>query len=407
MKQILCVDDDVQVLQAFRKTLARAGYEVRTCTNGNDAINAFATAPPDLVLLDLTMPGLSGLETCAKLRENPAAFSVPMIMVSGVQDQDAILACLSQGADDYILKPITPSELLAKLAFALKKSDERGRTKNSLESGTRFADRFELAEQIGSGSFGRVFRARDLSAGNEVALKIFELPHAQRADKAFITALLREAYEMSRLDCPSIVRFHDFGQTGGLYYLAMEYLEGDSLTHFVEKHGVLEEVSVAVIGHEIAGAVQYLAQRNMIHGDIKPENIMLTSDGNVKLLDFGLARTCSEVRMVVTDEILTTPAFSPPEAFYADSNLDVNSDIYALGGTLYYAAAAVPPFPGDTIEEVLAIRFQQPPTSIRELNPNISEELAQLIEAMLAEEQESRPALTAVLGVLRDIVARH
>ncbi|MBT3379494.1 MAG: protein kinase [Lentisphaerae bacterium] len=407
MKQILCVDDDVQVLQVFRKILARAGYEVRTCTNGADAINAFATSPPDLVLLDLTMPGLSGLETCARLRENPAALGVPMIMVSGVQEQDAIMACLSEGADDYILKPVTPPELLAKLAFALKKSEQQGGEESSLEPGTRFAERFELGQQIGSGSFGRVFKARDLSSGDDVALKVFELPHAQRSDKAFITALLREAYEMSRLDCSSIVRFHDFGQTGIFYYLAMEYLDGNSLTAFVEENGVLEEVSIAVIGYEIASAIQYLAERNMVHGDIKPENIMLTADGDVKLLDFGLARTCSEVNMAVTDEIMTTPAFSAPEAFYADSNLDVNSDIYALGGTLYYAAAAVPPFPGDTMEEVLAIRFEQAPTPIRELNPNISADLAQLIEAMLHQEQGSRPAISSVLATLQNVISRH
>lgn len=400
MAQILCVDDDPPILKYYRKVLASQNHEVRTCSGGESGLTAFDNGRPDLVILDLDMPGLSGLETCAEIRKRRDGFDVPIIMVSGYGDEDSILQCLSAGADDYLLKPVNTAELLAKIKHALRKDQQRREMGAGFEPGSRFADRFEILAQTGAGGFGEVYRAMDLSRGIEVALKVFEIPHEQRSDTTFISSLLREAYQMSRLDFPTIVRFFDFGQSGVFYYLAMEHLHGRSLRDVVTEDGVLEESDLVVIAHEIARAIQYLSEANMVHGDVKPGNIMLTDDGSVKLLDFGLAGSSSDLRIAMSGCIVTTPAYASPESFYPNSKLDSRSDLYSLGGALYFGATAVPPFPGDTVDEVLAIRFGHQPTPVRELNPNISDAFAGLVGEMLADSRDERPQVDCVIEAL-------
>jgi len=404
MAQILCVDDDPLVLKYLRKVLGSSDHEVRTCSCGESALTAFDSGRPDLVVLDLDMPGLSGLETCSEIRKRRDGFDVPIVMVSGYGDEDSILRCLSAGANDYILKPVKPAELLAKVTHTLDQDRKRKEIEAGFEPGSRFADRFEIAEQIGSGGFGEIYRALDLSQDMDVALKVFEIPHEQRGDTRFISALLREAYQMSRLDFPSIVKFHDFGQSGVFYYLAMERLQGRSLQDAVNEDGILDEGNLVVIGYEVARAIQYLSSVSMVHGDIKPGNIMLTDAGDVKLLDFGLAGSSVDVREILIGCVITTPAYSAPEAFYANSKLDARADIYSLGGALYFGTTAVPPFPGDTVDEVLAIRFDQDPTPVAELNPNVSASMAALIGAMLAKRRDARPDIDSVLTALGNLL---
>jgi len=405
MAKIICADDDPLINQLFHDILGRKGFQVRTCTSGEEVLTAFAQEPADLVLLDLLMPGLSGLDTCRELRKRPDSFDVPIIIVSGVDAETSIFDCLSSGADDYVLKPLHPTELLAKISNAMKKRSERLNRNVGLRPGARFAGRFDILRQIGSGGFSMVFHARDTSRNEDVALKVLDLPAAQREDKTFISTFLREAYQLSRLDYPVIVKFHDFGQSGVFYYLVMEFVQGRSLEEFLQTDGALSEANTIVLGHEVASAIHYLNLQRMVHRDIKPPNIMITQGGAIKLLDFGLARSVSDATTSVSDEIRVTPFFAPPELFVKGQSLDVKSDIYSLGATLYYGASRILPFDGESVLAVIANHFKQVPQPLCEANPAVSKTFSQLIQQMLARQKEDRPDINEVIFRLRNMMA--
>ncbi len=380
--------------------LSVEGYEVRTCEDGDAAIAAYDSGAPDVILLDVQMPGKSGLETFRELRERPGGFDVPVVMVSGVDVQGTIMEFLGEGADDYILKPFNAAELLAKIAVVLTKYAGRRDPDVGFQPGARFADRFRIEKRIGTGGFGRVYLARDMSEGADVALKVFQSPGRKSATARVMSNVLREAYEMSKLDFPTIVKFLGFGQSGTFYYLVMEYVKGNSLKEFVTNNGVLEEPDLSVVGYEIARALRHFQERQMVHGDIKPGNVMLSDDGEVKLLDFGLTRTLSDAAVMGADEIITTPAYSAPESMELDGVVDVASDVYCLGGSLYFGATGAPPYPGDTCDEVLRLRHGHQPTPVDELNPNISPGFAELINGMLSEAKGDRPSVEDVIAHL-------
>jgi DNA-binding response OmpR family regulator len=406
MASIICADDDESITRLYQNMLGSKGYQVRACASGAEALAAFAQQPADLVILDLLMPGLSGLETCRELRKRPEAFGVPIIMVSGVAAETSIFECLSSGADDYVLKPMRPAELNAKVASALARRTARLSRDNCLRPGTRFADRFDIRRQIAGGGFSMVFQARDIIRDTDVALKVFDLPPARRADNRFVSTFLHEAYQLSRLDHPVIVKFYDFGQCGELHYLVMEYVEGRSLEELLQAEGALNEARIARIGRAIAGAIQYLDRQNMLHRDIKPPNILITGS-DVKLLDFGLARSVWDTAGSGPDELRVTPFFAPPEIFIKGEALDTRSDIYSLGATLYYGASKILPFDGATVAEVIASHFAATPTPLCLVNPAVSKAFSQLIEQMLARRKDERPGIDEVLLRLGQLTGRE
>lgn len=397
MNKIICADDDPLLRRLYQDLLGRKGYQVEVCSNGEEALEAFAKAPADLVILDLIMPGLSGLDICRELRRRADSFDVPVIMVSGVDAEASIVECLSCGADDYVLKPLHPTELLAKVATAIKRRRERLDRDAGLRPGTRFAGQFDIIRQIGAGGFSMVFHAWDTSRSQDIALKVFDLPPAQRNDKTFVSTFLREAYELSKLDYPTIVRFFDFGQSGVFHYLVMEYVQGRSLEEHMAAHGPLTEGQAAVVGHEVAGAIRYLAEKNMVHRDIKPPNIMLTQEGTIKLLDFGLARSVSDTTTSLRDEIRVTPFFAPPESFTKGGVLDAKSDVYSLAATLYYATSKVLPFDGDSVLSIITSHFKHVPTPLYQIRPKISRRFSDLVMQMMSLKKEERPPVGEVI----------
>jgi len=349
------------------------------------------------------MPGLSGLETCRELRKRPDSFEVPVIMVSGVDTETSIFDCLSNGADDYVIKPVRASELYAKMASALTRRQARLSRDNVLRPGTRFADRFDILRQISGGGFSMVFHARDLARNQDVALKIFDLPPARREDNSFLSGLLNEAYQLSRLDHPAIVKFYDFGQSGAFHYLVMEYAAGHSLEEQLQDSGPLSETAAVTLGQAMAGAIQYLARQQLVHGDIKPSNIMINGTA-VKLLDFGLTRSAADAGGVWQEEIRVTPFFAPPEVFIKGGTLDARSDLYSLGATLYYGASKLLPFNGNSVAAVIASHLTATPAPLCEANPAVSKPFSLLVQQLLARQKEERPDVEETLFRLRRLL---
>ena len=408
MTSVICADDDKYTQILYQSIFSDRGYKVRVYSDSNAVSKAYAEEPADVLILDIHMPGKSGLDLCREFRKNAETFDVPIIIVSAHDTEEFIVEGLSAGADDYIIKPFKLAELLAKTSAVVKKRELSISRGSGLPVGCLFAGRYEVIREIGSGGFSNVYQAKDIGCDRQggVALKVFEVPPSMQNDQEFMATFLREAYGLSKLDNPNIVKLYDFGHTACYYYLVMEYLEGKTLYHIVKESGAMDEEEVALIAYEVSKTLQHLESHKLVHRDIKPINIMIVTTGNVKLIDFGLARNVRDGNITIDGIFKGTPQYAAPEVIRMESDIDIRADIFSLGATLYHAITHDNPFPGRTAIEVFNNRFTETPTPIRQINPEISLKFSDLIDRMLLQEKEKRPTLSEVMFVSGGIASR-
>ena len=408
MTSVICADDDKYTQILYKSIFLDRGYNVRVFSDSNAVVEAQKKEPADLLILDIHMPGKSGLDLCRELRKNAETFNVPIILVSAYDTEDVIVDGLSAGADDYIIKPFKLAELLAKTAAVIKKRNLSISRGLGIPVGCLFAGRYEVVREIGSGGFSNVYHAKDTGSDRprEVALKIFEVSASMQNDQEFIATFLREAYGLSKLDNPNIVKLYDFGHTGCYYYLVMEYLEGKTLHHIVEDSGAMEEEDVALIAYEVGKALQHLESQKIVHRDIKPINIVVVANGSVKLIDFGLARNVRDGKITIEGIFKGTPQFAAPEVIRMEPDIGAKADIYSLGATLYYALTNKNPFPGRTATEVFSNRFTEMPQPVLDINDTISLTFSDLIDRMLLHDKTERPELDEIVSVMAGILSR-
>ena len=221
------------------------------------------------------------------------------------------------------------------------------RLARALESGPQRIGRFELLSQLGVGSFGHVFKARDSELDREVALKVQR--SGQLGSAAEDARFLREARSAAQLDHPQIVRLYDSGQTeDGVCYLVTELVEGTTLAETIARRELDHESAARLIA-EIAMALQYAHAHGIVHRDIKPSNILIDAAGRPHIADFGLAkRDVGDATMTPDGEVLGTPAYMSPELARGDANaVDARCDVYSLGVVLYELLSGERPFAGN------------------------------------------------------------
>ena len=208
---------------------------------------------------------------------------------------------------------------------------------------------FELLERIGQGGMGTVFKARQISMDRIIALKV--LPPSMARQKKFIERFVREARASARLNHPNIVNGIDVGHDNGLYYFAMEYVEGENLKDTITK-GRISEERVIDIARAIARALAHAHANGILHRDIKPDNILIDKHQTPKLCDLGLARldndTENEKQLTQQGQAVGTPHYISPEQARGESNLDAKTDLYSLGATMYHLVTGETPFDGAT-----------------------------------------------------------
>jgi serine/threonine protein kinase/phage FluMu protein Com len=262
---------------------------------------------------------------------------------------------------------------------------------------------YRVLNVLGAGGMGVVFRAEDAQLQRLVALKAM-LP-ALAANESARQRFLREARLAASLKHDRIVTIHQVGEDRGAPYLAMEFLEGESLEDRLKREGKLPLAEVLRIGREIAEGLQAAHERGLIHRDIKPANVWLEGKrGRVKILDFGLARSSGDdVHLTQSGAIVGTPAYMPPEQARGEA-VDGRCDLYSLGCVLYRLSTGELPFKGEnTMSLLLALAIEQP-KSPRDLNPDVPPPLADLIMRLLAKDAAQRPATAGeVADALQDI----
>ena len=270
--------------------------------------------------------------------------------------------------------------------------------------GTRIGG-FEVLEKLGQGGMGAVFKARQISMDRIVALKI--LPPKLAANGEYIQRFIREAQSAAKLNHPNIVQGHDVGEANGYYYFAMEFVDGTTAKEMLRQQGRLDEKTALSIVGGVARGLDHAHKHGVIHRDIKPDNIMVTREGVVKLADLGLARSTEKPdTMTLEGKALGTPYYMAPEQIRGHAELDTRTDIYALGASLYHMVTGTFAYDGPNAGAIMAQHITEPVPSARAKCPDISRATDALIQHMMAKDPADRPQTPAdLIAAIRDALA--
>src|SRR5262245_5391415 len=254
-------------------------------------------------------------------------------------------------------------------------------------------DKFTLKDYtitgwIGQGGMGRVYLGVHQVLGRQCAIKVLPL---ERATPETISNFMREARTQAQLDHPNLVRVYDAGRDGSTHFLVVEYVPGTDLRKVVRSQGPLTQQQAASVILQAARGLDYAHKRGLIHRDVKPGNILVTSDGVAKVSDLGLAGFVHEgLSDPRAGKIVGTADYLSPEQISAPFDVTHTTDIYSLGCTLYYAVCGKVPFPGGTTKEKAYRHTNDTPWHPRRFNPDLNEEFVEVIADMMEKIPKSR-----------------
>ena len=252
-------------------------------------------------------------------------------------------------------------------------------------------DCFDLVESIGVGGMGAVYRAQDTRLERTIALKL--LPPAQAVDPEVVQRFYQEGRAAAQLDHENIARVYTIGYDAGYHFIAFEYIEGTTIRQRVEREGVPPAGEAINFVLQIANALMHANERGVVHRDIKPSNIIITPFGRAKLVDMGLARRFErdgDDGLTQSGMTLGTFDYISPEQARDPRNVDVRSDLYSLGCTLFYILTGRPPFPEGTVLQKLLHHQEDTPPDVRVLNPKVPAQLASIVAKLMAKDRDRR-----------------
>ncbi len=325
---VLVVDDYPANRDLLARRLERAGYGVELAASGREALELLGRVSVDLVLLDIMMPGMSGLEVLGKIRETRSPSELPVIMVTARTESADVVQALGLGANDYVTKPVDFPVAMARIEAHLRVRTAAAAPAASLSAsgdvqvGSVLDGRYRIDARIGGGSFGTVFRGRHLDLDQPVAVKVLAL--GADAEPPALDRFRREGISACRVRHPHAVSVVDFGVTEtGVAFLVMELLEGRTLEHELQESGALSPARAIAVLAPVCGAVAEAHRAGVLHRDIKPANIFLHLAAGTevpKIVDFGVAKLAGEAAfarsLTLDTALLGTPAYMAPERFH-------------------------------------------------------------------------------------------
>ena len=266
-----------------------------------------------------------------------------------------------------------------------------------LTEGMYIADRYEILGKVGAGGMSDVYKAKDLTLGRFVAIKVLKAEFSE--DINFVTKFRSEAQAAAGLEHPNIVNIYDVGSENGLHYIVMEYVEGITLKTYIEKKGQLsfkEAVSIAI---QVGRGIEAAHNKNIVHRDIKPQNIMISTEGKVKVTDFGIERAATS--NTISSDVMGSVHYSSPEQA-RNGFVDGKSDIYSLGIVMYEMVTGRVPFDGDTTVAVAIQHLQEEIVPPSVYAPNLPISMEKIILKCTQKNPDRRYAsMTALLADLR------
>ena len=252
-----------------------------------------------------------------------------------------------------------------------------------IKTGMYISDRYEIIDKVGSGGMADVYKALCHRLNRYVAIKILKPEYS--TDASFVQKFRAEAQSVAGLSHPNIVSVYDVGEDDGLYYIVMELVEGITLKRFIEKRKKLDVKEAVGIAIQIAMGMEAAHTHHIIHRDIKPQNIIISREGKVKVADFGIAKAATS-NTISQNAIGSVHYLSPEQARGGYS--DERSDIYSLGVTLYEMLSGQVPFAGDNSVSVALLHIQSEAVPVRELNPEVPLSVDKIIQKCMQKNLE-------------------
>ena len=269
----------------------------------------------------------------------------------------------------------------------------------------RTLDEFEVGELIATGTAGKIYEAVEKKTQIAVAIKI--LPADVSRDQNIYIRFEREMVILGKLDHPNIVKFFGGGKNEESLFYAMERVQGGTLRQLIDKHHGLTWHETVKYGIRICSALQYLHNHGIVHRDVKPSNIFITFEGEIKLGDFGIAFDSTETELTETGLIVGSYAYMAPEQIRGDHGTDASADLYSLGCVLYEMLSGHAPYRGDTFAKIFDQHLNSSIPQLSESVKDVPPSLDNLVARLMAKERSQRPFnARAVQGVLSELKYR-
>ena len=358
-KSIVIADDDELFCELMKGMLEGAGYRVFTVQNGREAVDIALSIKPDLIILDVKMPKMGGLEACRLLKKDETTRDIPVIFMTANNAVKTEPNVPFLDARDVLSKEMPRAQLLERISNILskgqlekRKQDEAGPVLTQSRkprdpyrlTGLVLNDKYVLTEYAGGGGMGAVYRGLKVRDGDVVAVKILKPDIVERSPE-YAELFEREANNARSLNHPNIVQILDSDKDEDLSYMVMEWVEGSSIEDVIAQ-GQLPISRIKRIFEQVCNAVASAHQRGIIHLDLKPANILLVknpgSHDHAMVIDFGLSRVISKESGTTVTKFRGTHQYCAPEQF--SGRVSFKSDIYSLGATLYHLITGVIPF---------------------------------------------------------------
>lgn len=374
MAKLLVSDDDPQVLDLVTLVLEDAGHTV-VATGDASAVQSLARGSGfDAIILDVNMPK-SGFEILGELREDPSTSAMPILFLSGLVGREHRARGLVEGADDYMVKPFEPAELVLRVERLIHRTGRFGR--------------YQKIDVIGQGSMGTVYRGLDPRLERPVALKTIRLETMTTEDRRreLLERLRNEAVTIARLNHPNIIVVYDMGDVERSAFIAMELVEGLSLRDYLRRKGPVPAQRLIPLAAAVASGLALAHERGVIHGDVKPGNVLLGRDGAIKVSDFGLSFVVSAIHV---GEVSGTPGYVPPEVMSSKPYTEAG-DLFGLGATLYESLTGIHPLVGTNLPETISKTLRGAVRPLGDYVPGLPDELEEMVMTMLATDPDKRP----------------
>ncbi len=401
---LLVVDDNKMNRDMLSRRLIREGFSVLTAENGRQAIEMVKAHAIDLVLMDLMMPDMTGTEAIAVLRQTLSPLQLPIIMVSANTDSEEMVKAITNGANDYVTKPIDFPVTLAKIKSYLARrsaappappanggAPDSQRTVSLRPADLKLGDvinQYRLESLLGEGGMGKVYRATDVRLLREVAIKVVL---GESVEDSQLDRFLQEARSLARVQHPGVITIYSI-EEHPLHYIAMELVEGQELETVLNSPNPIAAAQAVDWTAQTLDALQAVHDKGILHRDLQPSNIMLDTNLRVRVMDFGLAKIVEEdLKLTKSGEVWGTPQYMAPEHVDpAFGELDNQTDLYAMGVILYQMLTGALPIKAKSLPQILFELVSKTPDPPERLNANIPPELSKVVLRSLEKDKARR-----------------
>jgi len=318
-------------------------------------------------------------------REAERILSLGMTTLDRVEEAKAAHAALVEMGQ----RPKGLADILLEKGYIEEEQREVLRREDRRFQGHEQIAGYKLIEVLGGGAMGSVYRARQLSLDRDVAIKVLAPDLAE--DPAYVERFLREAKAVARLNHSNIISGIDVGDADGVKYFVMEYVDGSTVAALLRRGGAMDEERALLVAQQMARALDHAYKNGLVHRDLKPENILITRDGIAKLCDLGLAKLEDHASASgETVHRMGTPDYISPEQARGEPNVDIRSDLYSLGATLYHMLLGTPPFQGANAAAVMAKHLTEQVRAPRQVDPTLSPLGELILLRLLQKRREDR-----------------